>query len=103
MRLRATDPFLPAVKPHLFAVSEDLDSRLLTNLVLVITRAEVQHADCEHLNRLRNMKVTLPFTYSGISHKRVEPYPSGSPARSLQAATSYEATRKAATDAPVLF
>ena len=34
---RATDPFPPAVKPHLFAVLEDLERRLLTNHVLVIT------------------------------------------------------------------
>src|SRR4249919_3229294 len=30
---RATEPFLPAVKPHTFAVLEDLDARGLTNHV----------------------------------------------------------------------
>ena len=35
---RATDPFLPAVRPHTFAVLENLDHRGLTNHVLVITR-----------------------------------------------------------------
>ena len=33
---RATNPLLPAVKPHLIAVPEDLGSRLLTNHVLVM-------------------------------------------------------------------
>jgi DNA repair photolyase len=36
---RATDPFLAGVTDHLFSVLEDLDSRGLTNHVLVITRA----------------------------------------------------------------
>jgi hypothetical protein len=35
---RATDPFLPVVRPHTFAVLEDLDERGLRNHVLVITR-----------------------------------------------------------------
>lgn len=35
---RATNPFLPAVRPHTFAVLEDLDGRCLRNHILVITR-----------------------------------------------------------------
>ncbi len=35
---RATNPFLPDVRPHTFAVLEDLDERGLTNHVLVIIR-----------------------------------------------------------------
>jgi transcriptional regulator with XRE-family HTH domain len=35
---RATDPFLPAVRPHTLAVLADLDGRGLRNHVLVITR-----------------------------------------------------------------
>lgn len=35
---RATDPFLPTVRPHTFAVLDELDGRGLTNHVLVITR-----------------------------------------------------------------
>ncbi len=42
---RATDPFLPSVRPHTFAVLDDLDRRGLRNHVLVITRHQyLQHA-----------------------------------------------------------
>jgi DNA repair photolyase len=86
---RATDPFLAGVKDHLFAVLEDLDGRGLTNHVLVITRTMVRRADCERLNGLRNLKVTLLFTYSGIEDRGIEPYPSAVAARSMQLATAY--------------
>ncbi len=73
---RATDPFLPNVRPHTFAVLEDLDERGLTNHVLVITRHQMKPEDGDRLNRLRHIKVTLLFTYSGIDNKKIEPYPS---------------------------
>jgi DNA repair photolyase len=60
---RATDPFLPAVRPHTFAVLEDLDERELTNHVLVITRHQMKLDDIDRLNQLRHVKVTLLFTY----------------------------------------
>src|SRR5699024_10317338 len=44
---KATDPMLPGVKPHTFAVLEELDRRGMTNLVLVITRFHVTPADME--------------------------------------------------------
>ena len=81
---RATDPFLPAVRPHTFAVLEDLDSRELTNHVLVITRHRMQPEDIDRLNQLRHLKVTLLFTYSGIEDRAIEPYPSSVAAESLQ-------------------
>ena len=80
---RATDPFLPAVRPHTFTVLEDLDQRGLTNHVLVITRCPMKTKDIERLNALRQLKVTLLFTYSGIEDARVEPYPSTVAANSL--------------------
>jgi DNA repair photolyase len=83
---RATDPFLPAVKNHLFAVLEDLDGRGLTNHVLVITRYRMKQADCERLAALVNLKVTLLFTYSGIDDERIEPYPSQVAAESMMLA-----------------
>ncbi|MET9241213.1 hypothetical protein [Nonomuraea sp. NPDC003709] len=86
---RATDPFLPGVRDHLFAVLEDLDGRGLTNHVLVITRAHVDVRDCERLNALKNVKVTLLFTYSGIYDKRIEPHPSGIAVRSMRLATAH--------------
>src|SRR5579863_8972651 len=46
---RATDPFLPAVRPHTFAVLEDLDRRQLRNHVLVITRHRLKPSDAERL------------------------------------------------------
>jgi len=81
---RATDPFLPAVRPHTFAVLEDLDERGLRNHVLVITRHALKLDDAERLNQLINLKVTLLFTYSGIEDTRIEPYPSSVAADSLK-------------------
>jgi DNA repair photolyase len=80
---RATDPFLPAVRPHTFAVLEALDARGLTNHVLVITRCRTETEDVERLNDLHHLKVTLLFTYSGITDRRIEPYPSTVAANSL--------------------
>jgi DNA repair photolyase len=70
---KATDPFLPGVKPHLFHVLEALDARGFTNHVLVITRFKVTAADMAWLEHLRHLRVTLLFTYSGITDPRVEP------------------------------
>jgi hypothetical protein len=80
---RATDPFLPAVRPHTFAVLEDLDARGLRNHVLVITRHAMRPGDAWRLNQLDRLKVTLLFTYSGIDNQQIEPYPSGVAAQSL--------------------
>jgi DNA repair photolyase len=81
---RATDPFLPTVRPHTFAVLEDLDARGLRNHVLVITRHQMNQSDAHRLNALHNLKVTLLFTYSGIGDKRIEPYPCSVAADSLR-------------------
>jgi DNA repair photolyase len=81
---RATDPFLPAVRPHTFAVLEDLDERELTNHVLVITRHQMKPYDIDRLNQLRHVKVTLLFTFSGIDNGDIEPYPSHVAAESLK-------------------
>jgi DNA repair photolyase len=42
---RATEPFLPKVRPHTFAVLDNLDQRGLTNHVLVITRHQLKPQD----------------------------------------------------------
>ncbi|ONI92733.1 radical SAM protein [Saccharothrix sp. ALI-22-I] len=81
---RATEPFLPNVRPHTFAVLEDLDERELTNHVLVITRHRLKPDDIDRLNRLHHLKVTLLFTYSGIDSKKIEPYASHVAADSLK-------------------
>ncbi|MCM0674174.1 hypothetical protein NCC78_05630 [Micromonospora phytophila] len=70
---KATDPFLPGVKPHLFQVLRALDERGYTNQILIITRFKVTGQDMEILESLRHLKVTLLFTYSGIQDDRVEP------------------------------
>ena len=44
---------LPGVKPHTFAVLEELDRRGMTNLVLVITRFHVTPADMERFEPSR--------------------------------------------------
>ena len=81
---RATDPFLPAVRPHTLAVLRDLDARGLRNHVLVITRHQMKPCDISALSQMVNIKLTLLFTYSGIDNKRVEPYPSHVAAGSLK-------------------
>jgi DNA repair photolyase len=81
---RATDPFLPIVRPHTFAVLEDLDGRGLTNHVLVITRHQMKCEDVLRLNLFRHLKVTLLFTYSGIDNEDIEPHPSRVAADSLK-------------------
>lgn len=81
---RATEPFLPKVRPHTFAVLEDLDARELTNHVLVITRHKLTEDDADRLNQLRHLKLTLLFTYSGIDNTKIEPYPSHIAADSLK-------------------
>jgi DNA repair photolyase len=81
---RATEPFLPKVRPHTYAVLENLDERELTNHVLVITRHQLKPYDIDRLNQLHNLKVTLLFTYSGIDNEKIEPYPSHVAADSLK-------------------
>ncbi|MFF4482913.1 radical SAM protein [Streptomyces sp. NPDC001520] len=85
---RATDPMLPAVKPHLFTVLRHLDSRGLTNHVLVITRWRVSPADCAVLNSFKNLRLTVLVTHSGIVHEAIEPVDSQIAAESLR--TLYE-------------
>ncbi|MGH3848877.1 MAG: hypothetical protein ACRDRT_04110 [Pseudonocardiaceae bacterium] len=63
---------------------EDLDERGFTNHVLVITRHSMKAEDAERLNQIRNVKLTLLFTYSGIDNKDIEPYPSHAAAESLK-------------------
>ncbi|GID29538.1 radical SAM protein [Paractinoplanes brasiliensis] len=70
---KATDPFLPGVKPHLFQVLNSLDARGYTNHVLIITRFKVTADDMATLERLHHLRVTLLFTYSGITDPRIEP------------------------------
>jgi DNA repair photolyase len=70
---KATDPFLPGVKPHLFQVLRALDGRGYTNHVLIITRFKVTEQDMAMLEALQHLRVTLLFTYSGITDARIEP------------------------------
>lgn len=92
---RATDPFLPGVKLHLFSVLEDLDSRGLTNHVLVITRWRVLPADIARLEELKNIKLTVLITWSGIDDPRIEPVRSTHAEASLRALSAHaRRTRK---------
>lgn len=70
---RATDPFLPGVKDHLLQTLELLDARGLTNSVLVITRWKIKRPDVARLERLRNLRLTILVTWSGIDDDRIEP------------------------------
>jgi DNA repair photolyase len=83
---RATDPMLPPVKPHTFAMLAMLDDAGFRNHVLVITRWRVDEADCAALNALRHLRVTVLITHSGIDDDRIEPVDSTIAAASLQTA-----------------
>lgn len=72
---RATDPFLPSVKPHTHKVLQLLDQLGLTNLMLIITRYKVTSEDMFLLESLRSLKITLLFTYSGLGGTNIEPLP----------------------------
>lgn len=86
---RATDPMLPMVKPHLFAMLRMLDDARLTNHVLIITRWRIDAADCAVLNGLRHLRVTVLVTYSGIDNDRIEPVDSAIAADSLRTAFAH--------------
>jgi DNA repair photolyase len=90
---RATDPFLPQVKDHTFAVIENLDQRGLRNHLLLITRCKVTDSDCERLAAIAHLRLTLLLTYSGIEDRRIEPYPSSVAAGSLATASRYRPRR----------
>jgi DNA repair photolyase len=86
---RATDPMLPAVTPHTIAVARLLDQRGLTNHLLLITRWRVEEADCQALNELAHVKVTLLVTHSNIRDARIEPVDSRVARASLRTAYAY--------------
>lgn len=79
---RATDPMLPMVKLHTFATLRLLDQQGLTNHVLVITRYRVEPADCSVFNSVRNLKLTILVTHSGIDDPSIEPVDSAIAAES---------------------
>lgn len=81
---KATDPLLPTVKPHTFAVLRRLAALGLRNHVLIISRFHISDDDCAQLNQLASLRVTLLFTYSGIADKRLEPIDSEIAVRSLK-------------------
>ncbi len=92
---RATDPFLPTVKDHLFAVLGDLDGRGLTNHVLVITRWRIGVEDVARLEALSNIRVTILVTWSGIADERVEPVDGAVAEASLRVLGEHAARTKA--------
>jgi hypothetical protein len=61
----------------------------LTNHVLVITRYRVEPEDCSVLNSVRNLKLTILVTYSGINDPRIEPVDSVIAAQSLRTLYAY--------------
>ncbi|MBP2182859.1 radical SAM protein [Amycolatopsis magusensis] len=81
---RATDPMLPVVKPHTFAVLGMLDDLGLANHVLVITRWRVTAEDCAVLNGFSNITLTVLVTHSDIGHPGIEPVDSSIAATSLK-------------------
>jgi DNA repair photolyase len=83
---RATDPMLPPVKPHTFAMLRMLDDAGFRNHVLLITRWRFDDTDCTALNALRHLRVTILVTHSGIDDDRIEPVESGIAATSLRTA-----------------
>ncbi len=92
---RATDPFLPGVKEHLFQTLEDLDGRGLRNHVLVITRWKVGREDVLRLEALSNLRLTVLVTWSGIEDERIEPVEAAIAERSLAVLSSTARRTKA--------
>ncbi|MFZ5680189.1 MAG: radical SAM protein [Pseudomonadota bacterium] len=91
---RATDPFLPGVKDHLFTTLEELDRKGLTNPTLVITRWKILPSDVERLERLRNVRLTILVTWSGIKDDRIEPVDSVIAENSLRVLSSHASRTK---------
>ncbi|MBF6221182.1 radical SAM protein [Nocardia abscessus] len=89
---RATDPMLPAVKPHTLEMLRLLDEQGLTNHVLVITRWRIEPEDCSVLNSFHNIRLTILVTHSGIDDDRIEPVNSNIAAASLR--TAFEHAEK---------
>lgn len=89
---RATDPFLPNVKPHTFRVLELLATEGIRNHVLLITRFRVTEADAKRLNEFTPLRVTLLVTYSGANDRAIEPLGSTPAIRSLM--TAYRAAEQ---------
>ncbi|WP_433709681.1 radical SAM protein [Nocardia sp. CA-084685] len=83
---RATDPMLPAVKPHTLEMLRLLDEQGITNHVLVITRWRIEPEDCAVLNSFHNIRLTILVTHSGIDDERIEPVDSNIAAASLRTA-----------------
>lgn len=83
---RATDPFLPSVKEHTHSVLKALDSEGFRNILTLITRCSVNEEDCHRLNSLRNLRVALFVTYSGIDDVRIERFNKSISAKSLKVA-----------------
>ncbi len=81
---KATDPLLPNVKPHTHRIVRDLDQRGLHNHLLIISRLRLTEEDCELFNEVRNLRLTLLFTYSGLRDQRIEPVDSAIAADSLR-------------------
>lgn len=86
---RATDPLLPTVKPHTFSLLKMLDDAGFRNHVLIISRWRLDAEDCRELNSYSNIQLTLLFTYSGITDKRIEPVDSDIAAQSLTTAHAH--------------
>lgn len=56
--------------------------------MLIITRYRLDAEDCDRLNEIKHLKVTLLFTYSGIEDERIEPFDSRHAELSLRLAAS---------------
>ena len=70
---KATDPFLKQVKEHTFKVLQLLDEKGYKNVVMLITRMEISKEDLDFLEGLKNIKICVFFTYSGIQNQEIEP------------------------------
>jgi len=91
---RATDPFLPGAKHHLFRTLEELDRRRFANHTLVITRWKIEPDDIERLERLMHIRLTILVTWSGIEDDRIEPVDSLIAERSLRNLKSHASRTK---------
>ena len=81
---KATDAFVPSVRPHLHETLKILDGKGFANDVLVISRYRITQQDIDLFNSLDNLRLTFLVTYSGIKDKRIEPIGNHIPIQSLK-------------------
>lgn len=70
---QGTDPFLPNVKEHMFNILSKIDELGYSNIITLITRYKITEEDILRLERYKNIRIVIFFTYSGMNNTLIEP------------------------------